>query len=1138
MTDLDDHALAVKQSAAVGGDASQMTDDAGLNRPADPLPSGVVTFLLTDVAGSTRLWESDRVAASAAITRHREIIHAAVATHRGFQPLEQGEGDSTVSAFALASDAVRAALAIQRGLQEEPSSGGATVRVRIGVHTGEAVVSEGGTYSGPALNRCARLRALGHGGQILLSRTTADLVRDDLPPDVSLADLGEHPLRSLTRAEHVFQLDGPGLASGFPPLLSMRERPSPLPEQITTFIGREWEIGELADLLTRTRLLTLVGAGGCGKTRLAVQVAARVSDGYAEGVLWVDLAALSDPALVPSTVATALNLREALFYDPVDTVASYLERRNVLILLDNCEHLVAACAAFADRILRKCAEVTILTTSREPFGIDAETSWRVPSLTIPQPDGGDTEEAEAVKLFIDRARKARPRLQLTPEVLEAIASICRRVDGIPLAIELAAARSRTMSPRQIATGIAERFSLLGGGSRTALARQRTLEASVDWSFALLSELERILFRRLAIFAGGFTLEAAEAVCSDGSLDEFSVMEVLSRLVDRSLVQVEDTDDGPRYRFLETVRVYARQKLADSDEGTAIRDRHLSFFLELAERTEERLMTAAMLEWAERLERDHENVRIAIDWSIESGQTDPALRLLIALVLFWLYANHLPEGTRRVDSILALEGGEPVLRARALASAAGAAIFALDDPSKVQRFAEPAIALGEEIGDPWTVGRAAAFLGFAALFQTVASGRPLFERALASATEAGDPGALAVAMPGLILVETFLCEPDRAVAAAKRGLDWARGTGHPDFIAECLTASGLRATWWGEFELAQSSFCEAISIARSIDNHFPLSLTLAMRGYTQTLRGGYEDARADLREAMTIAEPEGLIAVFSFGNIALAMNAFAEGDLEMAAALYEQGLAITRAIDWKIILSLGLVSGALIGEAQGDLQGARARAEEALSIARENGFVNLVGRALMALARISQREGSLDDAENALHEALEMLSQSRLVPEIVDAFEHIATIACSTESFVESARLLGATQATRGRIGYARPPIRIREIESTLETSREAIGSAAFDVAFSEGLELSIEGALAYATRARGERKRPSHGWSSLTPTELEVARLVRDGLTNPQIAQRMFISKYTVMTHVSHVFTKLGLKNRSELASEATRRGI
>ncbi|MEX2555732.1 MAG: LuxR C-terminal-related transcriptional regulator [Actinomycetota bacterium] len=1101
-------------------------------------PSGVVTFLLTDVAGSTQLWESDRNAMARAIARHYEIIDEEVAKNGGVRPVEQGEGDSAVAAFALASDAALAAIRIQQTMEAEAWPDGSAIRIRIALHTGEVITRDDGNYAGPTLNRCARLRAIGHGGQTLLSRTTADLVRDDLPPDVALIDLGEHPLRSLTRPEHVFQIDGPGLASGFPPLLSARARPSPLPEQITTFIGREAEVQEVADLLTQTRLLTLVGAGGCGKTRLAIEVAGLVTDRYTDGVVWVDLAALTDPGLVPSSVATALNLREALFYDPVDTVASYLERRNVLILLDNCEHLANACATFADRILRKCPEVTFLATSREALGVDAETSWRVPSLAIPQPGGDDPEQAEAVRLFIDRARKARPRIELTPETVEAIASICRRLDGIPLAVELAAARVRTMSPSQIAKGIGERFSLLGGGSRTALARQRTLEASVDWSYALLTEPERILFRRLAIFAGGFTLEAAERVCSDAILDEFAVMDVLSRLVDRSLVQVEETDDGPRYRFLETVRVYARQKLADSDDATAIRDRHLAFFIELAERAQKGLITSAMLEWAERLERDHDNVRVAIDWSLESEQTDSALRFLIALGLFWLYANHLPEGSRRIDPILALEGGEPLMRARALASAAGAAIFALDDPSKVHRFADPALALGEEIGDPWTIGRASAFSGFAALFRSVASGREPIARAIAAATEAEDVAALAVAMPARILVETFLCERDRALAASRRSVDWARGTEHPDFIAECLLASGIRATWWGEFELAESLLDESISTARAIDNHFPLSVALAMRGYTQTLQGRYDDARADLREAMTIAEPEGLIAVFSVGNVFLARNAFAEGDLETAAALSEQGLAITRAIDWTVILAIALADGSLIKAAQGDLVGARAMAAEALSMARENGFANIVGHASFALAQISQREGSLDDAENTLHDALGVLSERHLILEIVVALEHIATIACLKESFLESARLLGAPQGVRDLIGYPRPPISREDFESALESSRRELGDEVVAEAFDEGRALSLDEAVAYATRARGERKRPSHGWSSLTPTELDVVRLVREGLTNPQIAQRMFISKNTVMTHVSHIFTKLGLKTRSELASEATRREI
>lgn len=356
----------------------------------------------------------------------------------------------------------------------------------------------------------------------------------------------------------------------------------------------------------------------------------------------------------------------------------------------------------------------------------------MPSLTLPSGQGDDADQTESVRLFLDRAQKSRPGFRVTVETLDAIGTICRRVDGIPLAIELAAARTRTMSPQQIAKGIGERFSLLGGGARTALPRQRTLEASIDWSYALLSESEHILFSRLAIFAGGFTLEAAERVCADGIIDEFAVLDLLSQLVDRSLVQMDTMDGEVRYRLLETVRVYARQKLADSEDAATMRQRHLECFVQFVEQAEEGLQTREMVAWVARLQRDYDNVRAAMDWSVESQQTDLALRLCAALFLFWLYGNHLPEGRRRVDMILALEGGDPGLRARALASAAGTATFVFEHPDSVRAFAEPALSLAEERGDWRTVGRASTHLGFAGMYGDTTAGRDFFEQAAAAA----------------------------------------------------------------------------------------------------------------------------------------------------------------------------------------------------------------------------------------------------------------------------------------------------------------------------------------------------------------------------------------------------------------------
>jgi predicted ATPase/class 3 adenylate cyclase len=545
--------------------------DALTGRLARGLPVGTITFLLTDVEGSSRHWEADPAAAT--LGRHEEIVADCVVHYSGARPVEQGEGDSSVLVFARASDGAACAIDIQRALGSVRWPGGGELRVRMALHTGEAELRDDGTYRGASLNRCARLRSIAHGGQIVLSQATYEVIADHPPDSADLRDLGAHRLRDLARPEHVWQLCHPDLLDEFPPVLSLDGVPNNLPSQLTTFIGREAELDLVQRLLGETRLLTLTGAGGCGKTRLALQVAAEVLDTFPDGLWWVDLAPVADPALVPSAVAAAVRVREVAAQGLTETLVRQLAARRVLLVLDNCEHQVAACATLAGLLLRGCPAVRVVATSREPLGIDGETIWRVPSLGLPGAEAPGIEsrtQCEAVRLFIDRATRVRSNFGVTDDNVPAVAEICRRLDGIPLAIELAAARTRMLTPEQIADGLGDRFHLLTAGTRGVLPRQRTLEASVDWSHDLLGIDERTLFRRLAAFAGGFTLEAAEAVCAGEGIERQDVLDLLGQLVDRSLVQVDTEGPSARYRLLETVRYYARAKLIDAGEAQSSR----------------------------------------------------------------------------------------------------------------------------------------------------------------------------------------------------------------------------------------------------------------------------------------------------------------------------------------------------------------------------------------------------------------------------------------------------------------------------------------------------------------------------------------------------------------------------------------
>ncbi|MDX6655044.1 MAG: hypothetical protein QOH18_2314, partial [Solirubrobacterales bacterium] len=488
------------------------------------LPSGTVTLLLADVEGSTRLWETQPDAMTATLAHLNQTVDGLVAVHGGVRPVEQGEGDSFVAAFARASDAISCALQLQLAPL-------APIRLRIGLHTGEVQLRDEGNYAGPTINRAARLRDLAHGGQTVLSGATEPLVVDRLPADAWLTDLGVHALRDLPRPERVVQLNHLDLASDFPPLRTANDGGrSHLPVQLTTFVGRGAQIGDVRQLLTDNRLVTLTGAGGVGKTRLAVHVAAQAANQFGDGVWCVDLAPITDPAVVPVVVARTLGLLDQPGRSTMDTVSRFVRDRTMLLVLDNCEHLLDASGALVIAVLGSGPDVTVLATSREPIGVAGELTWRVPSLTL---------DDEAVELFVDRARRGRPDFRLTEDNSAAVAEICRRLDGMPLAIELAAARIRTLSLSQIVESLHHSFRLLTGGARTAVRRQQTLRASVDWSHAMLTEPERALFRRLAAFMGGFDLDAAHAVGASTDMERFQLIDLLGLLVDKSLVVAEE-----------------------------------------------------------------------------------------------------------------------------------------------------------------------------------------------------------------------------------------------------------------------------------------------------------------------------------------------------------------------------------------------------------------------------------------------------------------------------------------------------------------------------------------------------------------------------------------------------------------------
>jgi predicted ATPase len=509
-----------------------------------------------------------------ALAQHDSILRQAIESNGG--QVIKATGDGVHGVFEKAMDAVHATLAAQRALREPLCD--LSIRVRMGLHSGEAEL-RAGDYFGQALNRAARIMSVAHGRQILLSSLTAELARDHLSAEVSLLDLGEHRLRDLVRPEHIFQVLASDLPGEFPALQSLNSLPNNLPPQLTSFIGREREMQDARRLLASARLLTLIGPGGTGKTRLSLQLAADQLSEFKDGVWLVELAPLSDSAYIVSALASVLELHEVPGIPLMDIIIDYLRAKQLLLILDNCEHLVEVSAQIADQLLHACPQLKVVASSREALGIDGETVYRVPSLSLPDPSSTSLMEYESTRLFIDRATKAEPRFHLTDHNASSIAQICQRLDGIPLAIELAAARVKLFTPEQIAERLDDRFKLLTGGSRTALPRQQTLRALIDWSYQSLNETEQRALRRLAVFSGGWTFEAAEAV-----VGEDDAMDGLLGLVNKSLVNVEEEDGKSRYRFLETIRQYAMEKLLESGEAVTVRVRHLDYFLQSTEQT--------------------------------------------------------------------------------------------------------------------------------------------------------------------------------------------------------------------------------------------------------------------------------------------------------------------------------------------------------------------------------------------------------------------------------------------------------------------------------------------------------------------------------------------------------------------------
>ena len=822
-----------------------------------PLPTGTVTFLFTDIEGSSRLWENYGDAMAVALARHDTMLREAFETRGG--QIFKTVGDAFCVAFPVAFNALEGAIAAQRRLRDEPWQDIEGIKVRMGVHTGSAE-NRDGDYFGPVLNRVSRLLAAAHGGQTLLTLATEELVRDHLPEGISLRDLGERRLRDLNRPERVFQAVATDLPSDFPALRSLEIFPNNLPVQLTSFIGREKEMNEVKRLLGTTHLLTLTGTGGTGKTRLSMQVAADLLDQFPDGVWLIELATLEDADQVATAIAAPLQVRDEPGQPLLLTLTNFLRAKKLMLILDNCEHLIAECARIADALLRACPGLQILASSREPLGIAGERTWPVPSLSIPESwreevRGSDAAERltqyEAVRLFIDRAMAVRPGFRVTNENAPFVAEICWRLDGIPLAIELAAARIRVLSIDQIASRLNDQFRLLTGGSRTALPRQQTLRALIDWSYDLLSEQERILLRRLSAFAGGRTLEAVEAVCSDEKLPDFEVIDILTTLVDKSLVTVEKSPGKePRYTFLESVWNYAREKLAEAGESDLLRTRHLEYFLRIAEEAAPNLLERDQFAWSERLRPEFYNFRYALDASLEVAELAPkGLRLATALGRFWEVRSLLVEGAELLAGLLVHAANQERTADRAAGLAvAGRLAWISDRMEEGAAYTSEALDIYRELGDEECiamVGLESAFYRFDQF--DFEGGKTLLRESEAIADRLASKRLLAHVRRFQSVEATIELKYPESLACAEASLALFREIGDVWYCGIIQWGVGITATYLGDFVKARASFRECLEGSWSVGNRwavaYPLEAFAALAvAEGQFMRGGAASGR--------------------------------------------------------------------------------------------------------------------------------------------------------------------------------------------------------------------------------------------------------------------------------------------------------
>jgi len=910
-----------------------------------------------------------------------------------------------------------------------------------------------------------------------------------------------------------------------------------VPAPITNFVGRGAELAELVGILNRERLVTLHGPPGVGKTRLAIEAVVAVAPQFAGGIWWVDLTATAEPEQLIPAVARALRVHEHPGGPLVEAVVGLVGRKHLLLVLDNCEHLIDAVTAAAQSLLEGCPGLNILATSRQPLTMVGERRWMVNPLSLPGA-GADPDAVsgtEAGELFCARAGAISPTFSLRPDTAPAVAEICRRLDGIPLAIELAAARLGVLAVEEIAARLDDRFKLLGGGSRAFWGRHQTLAEALAWSYELLVPEEQCLLRRLGVFCGAVSLDTVEAVCAGGDLSSGEILNHLSALISKSLVAAHAATAPATYQLLETVRAYAVERLAAGDERADLERRYIRWYRGLAEQAEDHLTTSEQPDWLERLDASYNDLHAALALALEEPTGDEALRLAAALCLYWRMRGRFSEGRRWLEAALARPEASPALRAKGL-WALGFLDTMLNDFGAAEARLSAASTLYRRLGDERGTARALLLLGNCRLIdEGPAAAVEALDESAALARDAGDPWCLAhaLALAGNGRIEAGDLATARSVL--DEGLAVARSAAEPQGLRIVLSLRGRLALIEGDHGLAERLLEEGLGVSADLRDAYGISAALVSIAEIRISRGQYAEAQRLLEEGLRLAQAEGPssdgvpLFIFLEGRLALEV-----GNFTLARALFEkaQAEAVGPYLRMSLAMSLGEVA-----LAQEDLPVARPLLEDALQRAEASGRQSSTAGALHALGALEMAEGRMAQAEARYCQALALRHEIGDAGGVVESLEAVAALAAEIDNPKRVARLLGAAFAQRQAVGYARSPRHEASYCTALVVAKDALATEDFEAAWGEGERSLLCDAVDYAGRGRGRRPgRPAGGWEGLTPSEREVARLVAEGLDNSQIAARRFVSVGTVKKHVGCVFAKLGVSSRVEVTREALRR--